>query len=83
MIHPHTSLDTPPKTIEITIFSDCVICLQEHVGYQKKTKNKKILLKFFHLYHFLGKKRAFLALFKRKIVYTALKILENLGTVWQ
>jgi len=29
----HTSLDTPPKKIKIPIFSDCVICLQEHVGY--------------------------------------------------
>ena len=29
----HTSLDTPPKRIENTIFSDCAICLQEHVGY--------------------------------------------------
>ena len=52
-------------------------------GLPKKTKNKKILLKFFHLYHFLGKKRAFLALFKQKIIHTVLKILENTGTVWQ
>ena len=30
---PFASLDTPPKRIENTIFSDCAICLQEHVGY--------------------------------------------------
>merc|ERR1712074_493100 len=71
----------PPKKIKIPIFSDRVICLQEHVGY-KKNKKQKIHLKFFHFYHFLGQKRVFLALFDHEIVYTALKISKNTINVW-
>ena len=51
-------------------------------GLLKKTKNKKIHLKFFHLYHFLGQKRVFLALFEHEIAYTALKISKNTVNVW-
>ena len=52
-------------------------------GILKKQKNKKIYLKFFHLYNSFGRKRVFSTFLQHKIVSAALKILMNTENVRQ
>ena len=66
----HTSLDTPQRESKIPFFLT-VLFVFRNMWVTKKAKNKKIHLKFFHLFHFLGKKKVFSAIFKHKIFHAA------------